>query len=151
MFCVGGVKAKYSVMAGGFEAKCAALEKLYRVLDVGQTCIFVNQRAVADQLGEWMRSKGHVVEVLHGGDMDLKKRETTLQAFREGKTKVLISTDVLARGIDVMDVTLVVNFDLPMDGKKFVGVGAQNARNRIRKRCCIDREERGEWGRKACR
>ena len=53
--------------------------------------------------------------------MDLKKREATLKGFREGKTKVLISTDVLARGIDVMDVTLVVNFDLPMDGKKFVG------------------------------
>ena len=109
------------MMAGGFEAKCEALEKVYRVLDVGQTCIFVNQRAVADRLGEWMRGKGHVVEVLHGGDMDLKKREATLKGFREGKTKVLISTDVLARGIDVMDVTLVVNFDLPMDGKKCVG------------------------------
>ena len=72
-----------------------------------------------------MRSKGHVVEVLHGGDMDLKKREETLRAFREGKTKVLISTDVLARGIDVMDVTLVVNFDLPMEGKKFVGGGEE--------------------------
>ena len=66
------------MMAGGFEAKCEALEKVYRVLDVGQTCIFVNQRAVADRLGEWMRGKGHVVEVLHGGDMDLKKREATL-------------------------------------------------------------------------
>lgn len=90
-------------------------------MDIGQTCIFVNQRETADRLGQWMKEKGHAVHVLRGGDMDLQVRANVLKEFREGKTKVLISTDVLARGIDVLDVTLVVNFDLPMAGDKFVG------------------------------
>ena len=111
----------YSIFASGFEAKCTALDKIYKLMDIGQTCIFVNQRETADRLGQWMKEKGHAVHVLRGGDMDLQVRANVLKEFREGKTKVLISTDVLARGIDVLDVTLVVNFDLPMAGDKFVG------------------------------
>lgn len=64
-----------------------------------------------------MREKGHSVAYLHGS-MDTKERDDTIDGFRNACTKVLISTNVLARGIDVANVNLVVNYDLPikMDG-----------------------------------
>lgn len=61
-----------------------------------------------------MREAGHKVEVLYGKEMTPEQRDRILEDFREGKFKVLISTNVLARGIDVLQVSLVVNYDLPM-------------------------------------
>ena len=46
--------------------------------------------------------------------MDREERDETMKKFREGKTKILIATDILSRGIDVLEVSLVVNFDIPM-------------------------------------
>jgi ATP-dependent RNA helicase DDX19/DBP5 len=61
-----------------------------------------------------MREAGHKVEVLYGKDMSAEQRDRVLEDFREGKFKVLISTNVLSRGIDILQVSLVVNYDLPM-------------------------------------
>jgi ATP-dependent RNA helicase DDX19/DBP5 len=61
-----------------------------------------------------MTEDGHVVAVLHGA-RDVAQREAVMNGFRSGKTKVLITTNVLARGIDVNQVNMVVNYDLPVD------------------------------------
>lgn len=61
-----------------------------------------------------MTDTGHQVEVLYGKEMSAEQRDKTLADFRDGKFKVLISTNVLARGIDILQVSLVVNYDLPM-------------------------------------
>ena len=64
---------------------------------------------------------GHEVGVIRGGDMEKKERVRILNEFKEGKIKVLICTDLLSRGIDILDVTLVVNFDIPKKGENMVG------------------------------
>ena len=107
--------------AQGFDAKCKALDQMYKLMDVCQTCVFVNRQETADRLGEAMRGLGHEVGVIRGGDMETKERVRILNEFKEGKIKVLICTDLLSRGIDILDVTLVVNFDIPKKGENMVG------------------------------
>lgn len=63
-----------------------------------------------------MLSEGHQVASLHGS-LDPSVRDATLDGFRDGKTKVLITTNVLARGIDIQQVNMVVNYDMPLDGR----------------------------------
>ena len=63
-----------------------------------------------------MTEEGHTVIHLHGG-MTAEERDKVMEDFRKGRAKVLISTNVIARGIDILQVTLVVNFDMPLDGK----------------------------------
>ena len=65
-----------------------------------------------------MREENHAVSLLHGKDMEVEERDRILEEFRKGTTKVLITTNVLARGIDVPQVSLVVNFDIPLDAEK---------------------------------
>ena len=55
--------------------------------------------------------------VIRGGDMKPAERYEILESFRKGKTRVLVTTNVLARGIDVMDISLVINFDIPTKEK----------------------------------
>jgi ATP-dependent RNA helicase DDX19/DBP5 len=59
-----------------------------------------------------MIAEGHSVAALHGSK-DAGERDAVIDGFREGKTKVLITTNVIARGIDISQVTMVVNYDLP--------------------------------------
>lgn len=62
-----------------------------------------------------MIKDGHTVSCLHGGDMPVTERDRVIDDFREGKTKVLIATNLIARGIDVVQVSMVVNYDIPFD------------------------------------
>ena len=62
-----------------------------------------------------MTEEGHQVASLHGSK-DATERDETIDAFRDGKCKVLITTNVIARGIDILQVNMVVNYDLPMTG-----------------------------------
>ncbi|GMF82862.1 unnamed protein product [[Candida] boidinii] len=61
-----------------------------------------------------MRSKGHKVSILHSS-LENDERDRLIDDFREGRSKVLITTNVLARGIDIPSVSMVVNFDMPVD------------------------------------
>jgi len=61
-----------------------------------------------------MTAEGHKVVSLHG-KLETQERDAVMESFRQGKTKVLITTNVIARGIDVMQVNMVVNYDLPLD------------------------------------
>ena len=61
-----------------------------------------------------MREKGHSVGILHGADMERETRDKVIDEFRRGTTKVLITTNVMARGIDVLGVSLVINYDIPL-------------------------------------
>ena len=78
-------------------------------------CLSVLQtRKSANWLAAKMVKEGHAVGLLTG-EMDTEQRVAVLNRFREGKEKVLITTNVMARGIDVEQVTIVVNYDLPYD------------------------------------
>ena len=127
-----------------YDAKCAALNTLYELMDVCQTCVFVNRRETADRLHAWLVQQGHKVGVIRGGDMDQKERMKVLKSFRNGETKVLITTDLLARGIDVLDVSLVINFDIPMRDNRVVGKERYIDR-RIARHSSTGPDEQDEW------
>ncbi|RKO97798.1 hypothetical protein CXG81DRAFT_12464 [Caulochytrium protostelioides] len=94
--------------------KVVILCSIYNLLTIGQSIIFVHKRSDADNLAEEMRNQGHVVNVLHGG-LDSTARDAVIDGFRDMKFKVLITTNVISRGIDISNVSLVINFDLPVD------------------------------------
>lgn len=97
------------------EAKYDVLVKLYGLMTIGSSVIFVKTRESADRIRQRMEADGHKVTALHGAK-DGAERDALLDSFRNGTTKVLITTNVLARGIDVSTVSMVVNYDIPMKG-----------------------------------
>jgi len=100
------------------ENKFNVLSDVYGFLTVGQSIIFVHTRKTAQDLNSKMIKAGHMVSLLHGGaDMAPQERDKVIDDFREGRTKVLITTNVLARGIDILQVMLVINYDLPLDAE----------------------------------
>jgi ATP-dependent RNA helicase DDX19/DBP5 len=94
--------------------KYEILEAIYELLTIGQSIIFVRRRDTADEVARRMSSQGHSVISLHG-KLDAAERDAAIDSFRAGKCKVLISTNVIARGIDILQVTLVINYDMPVD------------------------------------
>lgn len=93
-----------------FEVLC----ELYGLLTIGSSIIFTATKATADRLAVGMEKEGHKVSLLHGG-LDHADRDKVIDDFREGRTKVLITTNVLSRGIDIASVSMVVNYDVPTD------------------------------------
>lgn len=96
------------------EDKYRVLVDLYSILTIGSSIIFVKRRDTATEIQRRMEVDGHKVAALHGA-FDGAERDRVIDDFREGRAKVLITTNVLARGIDVATVSLVVNYDIPLD------------------------------------
>ncbi|KXJ90930.1 P-loop containing nucleoside triphosphate hydrolase protein [Microdochium bolleyi] len=95
--------------------KYAILCKLYGLMNIGSSIIFVKTRESATQISQSMTNDGHKVSVLHGA-YEGAERDALLDDFRSGRSKVLITTNVLARGIDVSTVSMVINYDIPVKG-----------------------------------
>ncbi len=97
-------------------------EMLARILqseNSGQTIVFTRTKRQAQRVTDDMQERGFDALPLHG-DMQQVAREKAMNKFREGKVKVLVATDVAARGIDVADVTHVINYNCPEDEKTYV-------------------------------
>jgi len=92
---------------------------LYDTLNIAQAVIFCNSRKKVDWLTEQLRQKDFTVSATHS-DIDQETRNTILTEFRTGSSRILITTDLLARGIDVHGVSLVINFDLPKNFEKYI-------------------------------
>ena len=98
------------------------IEMLARVLQStgrGLTMVFCRTRRSADQVAEALNGRGFAAAAVHG-DLGQAQRERALRAFRNGKVDVLVATDVAARGLDVDDVTHVVNYECPEDEKAYL-------------------------------
>ena len=112
--------------------KYNVLVELYSLLTIGQSIIFCKvcstvyvfirrdvltnlfeEKRSADIIADRMQKQGHQVTVLHGSK-DPAERDKIIDEFREGLSKVLITTNVVARGIDILQVNMVVNYDLPL-------------------------------------
>ncbi|TPX75686.1 hypothetical protein CcCBS67573_g03054 [Chytriomyces confervae] len=100
------------------EHKTEILMAIYGLLTIGQSIIFVRQKYKAEEITRRMNEEGHAVVFLHGG-LEGPERDKVMDDFRDGKSKVLITTNVLSRGIDILQVNLVINFDMPLaaDGR----------------------------------
>ena len=101
------------------EWKFDTLCDLYDTLTITQAVIFCNTKKKVDWLTEKMRANNFTVSAMHG-DMPQKERDAIMGEFRGGTTRVLITTDVWARGIDVQQVSLVINYDLPMNRENYI-------------------------------
>jgi len=102
-----------------FVWKAQTLEYLYESINVTQSVIFVNSRRTADRLGNELSKSSFMCSIIHS-DLTFEERKVIMQEFKTGSTRVLISTDLLARGIDVQQVNLVVNFELPHEKETYI-------------------------------
>ena len=97
-------------------------ESLCRILDVDEptsSIIFCKTKRGVDELAQALQARGYNAEGMHG-DMNQNQRLQTLNRFKDGIVEFLIATDVAARGIDVEDVSHVINYDLPQDAESYV-------------------------------
>jgi len=99
--------------------KLDTLCDLYDTLSVSQSVIFVNMRRKAEWLQREMTCRDFTVSTLHS-DMPQAARDLVMTEFRSGSSRVLIATDILARGIDVQQVSLIINYDLPRSRDNYI-------------------------------
>ncbi|MDB2673330.1 DEAD/DEAH box helicase [Akkermansiaceae bacterium] len=98
------------------------VEVLSRLLDIDPprlAVVFCNTKRLVDEVTEGLLARGYSADRLHG-DMTQQMRERVLARFREGTIEILVATDVAARGLDVDDIDLVVNYEIPHDPEDYV-------------------------------
>ena len=129
---VGGIKQMYMDCPSD-EGKYDILASLYGLMTIGSSIIFVKvsksiiakqkprlsraqKRETASRIAARLQQDGHKVVAVHSA-FEGQERDSIVEEFRQGKAKVLITTNVLARGIDVSSVSMVINYDIPMKGR----------------------------------
>ena len=95
------------------------LDHLLSKEKINDVIIFTATKRHADQLASELESKGHLARPLHG-DMNQRQRTRTITLLRKGQVKILVATDVAARGIDVQSISHVINFDIPQSAEDYV-------------------------------
>jgi len=101
------------------EWKLDTLCDLYETLTITQAIIYCNTRRKVDFLADQMTKRDFTVSTMHA-ELDQKERDLIMREFRSGSSRVLISSDLLARGIDVQQVSLVINYDLPQNMENYL-------------------------------
>ncbi|KAK3776242.1 hypothetical protein RRG08_005803 [Elysia crispata] len=110
---------QFFVQSDHEEWKLETLCDLYKTLAISQALIFCNSRRKVDDLTREMTNRDFTVSAMHG-DMQQSEREMVMREFQTGSSRVLIATDLLARGIDVQQVSLVINYDLPVKRENYI-------------------------------
>jgi ATP-dependent RNA helicase RhlE len=105
-------------IAASVPQKEPVLERILR-RERGKVLVFVNKKIGCERLGNQLKRAGLPADSIHG-DKGAEQRHVVLQAFVRGKTRFLVATDVAARGIDVDDIDLVVNYDFPLAVEDYV-------------------------------
>lgn len=113
-----GIK-QYYVDVEDEDMKFGCLCDLYGVLKVSQVIVYCNSREKVERLAEAMRRDNFTVSFLTS-NLSQEERNAVMQEFRDGSSKVLISTDIIARGIDVQQVSTVINYDLPLSRETYI-------------------------------
>lgn len=101
------------------EWKIEAMLDIYSQLNINQAMIYCNKRQRVEWLAEKLQSQGFPISYIHG-EMEVGERKRRMASFRSGEVRVLISTDLLARGIDVQQVSLVINYELPTNKENYI-------------------------------
>lgn len=99
--------------------KVDALCRIIDTEDIGQGIIFCRTKRGVDELVAALEARGYFADALHG-DLSQQQRDRVMKRFRDGKTELLVATDVAARGLDIDNVTHVINFDIPQDPESYV-------------------------------
>merc|ERR1712084_171012 len=101
------------------EWKLDTLCDLYETLTITQAIIYCNTRRKVDFIADQLSKRDFTISTMHA-ELDQKERDLVMREFRSGSSRVLISTDLLARGIDVQQVSLVINYDLPSNTENYL-------------------------------
>ncbi|MFO1042887.1 MAG: DEAD/DEAH box helicase [Planctomycetaceae bacterium] len=126
------------------EDKKSLLQSVLSDKNVRRAIVFARTKHGADKLARWLDSVGISTDSIHG-DKSQAARQRALYGFRDGRTRVLVATDIAARGIDIDDISHVINFDLPVEPENYVhriGRTARAGAQGIALTFC-DAEERG--------
>lgn len=113
-----GIK-QYHVPLDAEEMKYEVIADLYNNLKITQAIIFCNTRQRSEWLAAKMSADGFPLTSIHG-EMDVAERKRRVDEFRSGDIRVLISTDLLARGFDVQQVSVVINYELPLQRENYI-------------------------------
>lgn len=113
-----GIKQFY-IAVDREEWKLETLCDLYADITITQAIIYCNSRRKVEWLTEELRERDFTVSCIHG-DLDQEDRNMVMSAFRSGSSRVLVTTDLLARGIDIQQVSLVLNYDLPSNRENYI-------------------------------
>lgn len=113
-----GIK-QYYVDVDQEQFKFDCLCDLYDAISVTQAVIFCNTRRKVEELTQKLIQNDFTVSAIHA-DLSQQERDTIMNEFRTGSSRILISTDLLARGIDVQQVSLVINYDLPTNKENYI-------------------------------
>jgi len=113
-----GIKQFY-VPLDSEDWKFDVLCDLYQQLNISQALVYCNKSQRAEWLAEKMAAAGFPLSCIHG-EMETEERKRRMKDFRGGAVRVLISTDMLARGIDVQQVSLVINYELPVQKENYI-------------------------------
>jgi superfamily II DNA/RNA helicase len=107
------------LFADNMDHKTRLLDALLRDVDMHQALVFASTKRSTEEISDMLSESGFASDALHG-DMQQGQRNRALQRLREGRTRVLVATDVAARGIDVAGISHVINFDLPRQAEDYV-------------------------------
>ncbi|KFD69330.1 hypothetical protein M514_18479 [Trichuris suis] len=113
-----GIRQFY-IDVGREEWKLDTLCDIYSTLSISKAVIFCNSRQKVEKLSNDLRERNFTISFMHG-DMSQKDRDIIMQQFRSGSSRVLISTDLLARGIDIQQVSVVINYDIPHSRENYI-------------------------------
>eukprot|EP00388_Colpodella_angusta_P037059 GDKK01040581.1.p1 GENE.GDKK01040581.1~~GDKK01040581.1.p1 ORF type:complete len:417 (-),score=121.13 GDKK01040581.1:158-1321(-) len=126
-----GIKQFY--VAVEEENKLDTLMDLYESVSIAQSVIFANPRRKVDHIAETLNQNNHTVSSMHA-EMAKGEREKVMSTFKSGSSRVLITTDLVARGIDVHHVNIVINYDLPTNKENYlhrIGRGGRYGRKGV--------------------
>jgi translation initiation factor 4A len=101
------------------DSKISTLIKLYQTLEVAQTFIYCNNKETVEQVGEELAKKGFSITCIHS-DFSQTERDKHLRDFKSGKKRILVTSDLLARGIDISQIDLVVNYEIPVNTDTYI-------------------------------
>jgi len=101
------------------EWKLEILLNLYKMMEITQAIIYCNAKKTVDYLSADLTKRGFIVSSIHS-ELPQEERDRVMKGFRIGTSRVLISTDLLARGIDVYQVSLVINYDMPRQKEVYI-------------------------------
>ena len=111
------------------EDKLDVLFQIYRGIEIAQAIIYCNTKKAVEKVSEEMKKRGHMISSIHG-DLKQIERDSVMKDFRSGVTRVLVTTDLLtrvlvttdllARGIDVYQVSLVINYEMPKEKETYI-------------------------------
>lgn len=110
---------QYYVKLQNESIKFEVLLDLYENISINQAIIFVNSKPKVDELEMRLKERNYAISTIHGG-MSQFRRNQILDNFRLGASRILIATDVLSRGIDIQQVSLVINYDLPIRIESYI-------------------------------